>query len=331
MNRSASFWTLILLAVIVSACAAPTAVPVTPAPSVTPTPAPEPFRIIAYAGYGAPLMSAEQMSYLTHINYAFLTPKSDGTFDPIVNGWKLKKLAEMAHKDNHAKVLISVGGWGYDDQFETVAADPVLRATFVSGLQKIVADYSIDGVDIDWEYPDAGQSSQNFLVLMRELRAAFPAGRYLLTSAVVVYGENGDSIPTESFELVDFLNIMAYDGPDHSTYELAVQALDYWAGRGLSPEKTVLGVPFYSRPNEVSFSRLVNADPKSAWTDTFNFAGEQHYNGIPTIQRKTLLAMQRAHGIMFWEFSQDAVGEYSLLAAIHRTVTTGQADATPTP
>jgi hypothetical protein len=90
-------------------------------------------------------------------------------------------------------------------------------------------------------------------------------------------------------------------------------------------------VPFYSRPNEVSYSRLVTNDPKAAWMDTFDYAGEQHYNGIPTIQRKTLLAMERAHGIMFWEFSQDAMGELSLLAAIYRTATTGKADPTPTP
>lgn len=328
MNPSVSFRTLCLLAVFLTACATPMTAPAPP--TSTPTPEPEPFRIIAYTGYGAPLMNDEQLSYLTHINYAFLLPNADGTFEPMINSWKLKKLTDLAHQ-NDVKVLISVGGWGYDAQFETLAADPALRAVFIAGLQQIVAEYALDGVDIDWEYPDVGPSAQNFLALVRELRAAFPAGQSLLTTAVVVYGENGDSIPAETFELFDFINVMAYDGPDHSTYELAVQALDYWAGRGLVPEKTVLGVPFYSRPNEVPYSRLVTSDPRAAWTDVFNYAGEQHYNGIPTIQRKTLLAMERAHGIMFWEFSQDAPGELSLLAAIYRTATTGQADVTPVP
>ncbi len=57
------------------------------------------------------------------------------------------------------------------------------------------------------------------------------------------------------FDLVDFLNIMAYDGPgqNHSSYEFAEEALNYWRQRGLPQNKTVLGVPFYSRPGEVPY------------------------------------------------------------------------------
>jgi len=118
------------------------------------------FRIVAYATDGI-IESLIPYDKLTHINYSFLTPKDDGTFNLISNGWKLKLIAENAHAHN-VKVLISVGGWGWDSQFETVAANPELRAAFVQNLKAFVDEYQLDGADIDWEYPDAGASAQNF-------------------------------------------------------------------------------------------------------------------------------------------------------------------------
>jgi chitinase len=44
----------------------------------------------------------------------------------------------------------------------------------------------------------------------------------------------------------------------------------------------------------------------------------EYYNGIPTIQRKTHLAVQRGSGVMIWELSQDADGANSLLEAIYQ-------------
>ncbi len=63
----------------------------------------------------------------------------------------------------------------------------------------------------DWVYPKAGPSSETFLALMRELRAALPKA-IMLTAAVAALGRNADGIPTETFALIDFANLMVYDG-----------------------------------------------------------------------------------------------------------------------
>jgi GH18 family chitinase len=282
------------------------------------TPAPPPFRIIAYATDGM-IETLIPYDRLTHINYSFLTPKADGTFNPIVNGWKLKKIVETGHAKN-VQVLISVGGWGWDAQFEEMAADPETRAAFVRNLTAFVEEYQLDGVDMDWEYPDPGPSSQNFLALITELRAAMPDK--LLTTAVVAYGdEYGLGVPAETFELFDFVNIMTYAGKDHGTMEQFQKGLEYWSGRGLPREKIVLGVPFYSEPGEESFAKLVNHDPAAARSDSIEYVGVmQNYNGIPTIQAKTEIAMQEAGGIMFWALDHDAQGELSLVRAIYDMV-----------
>ena len=282
---------------------------------MTATPAPPSFRIIAYATDGI-IENLIPYDKLTHINYSFLTPKDDGTFNSIVNGWKLKNIVTNGHKQN-VKVLISVGGWGWDEQFETVAASPALRGVFVQNLKTFVDEYQLDGADIDWEYPDAGQSSQNFLALIQELRAAMPDT--LLTTAVVSHGENGMGILPETFEYFDFINVMTYDGSDHGTLEQLERGLAFWSGRGLPKEKIVMGMPFYGDP-DLPYFKIVAEDPSAAQTDTFEYFGKTyHYNGIPTTQKKTKIAMEQASGIMFWTLDFDAQGDLSLVNAIYQT------------
>ena len=292
--------------------------PATAVPSATETPMVEPsFRVIAYVTAG---IVPEVIPYdrLTHINYAFLIPNKDGSFAPLSNTWKLEKIVLEAHQAG-VKVLISVGGWGWEEQFEALAADPAARAVFVQNLSAFVDEYALDGADIDWEYPQPGQSAQNFLALIRELRRAIPDK--LLTTAVVSYGETGDGVPGETFALFDFVNVMTYDGPDHGTMEQFAAGLDYWQERGLPPEKTVMGVPFYARPSETTYRKIVEADPQAAHVDTIEYHGAAiYYNGIPTIRAKTRLALQRAGGIMFWTLDHDSLDDLSLLKAIDETV-----------
>jgi GH18 family chitinase len=309
------FLTGVCLLILLTACT-PSATPPaiteiisSPEPTVTVTPVPSarPFIILAYATDG---IFADIIPYdkLTHINYSFLTPKADGTFNPINNGWKLKQIIRDGHAQD-VKVSISVGGWGWDAQFEELAADPASRSAFVQNLKAFVDD---------WEYPDQGQSSQNFLALIQELRTAMP--EKLLTTAVVSYGDdNGLGVPNESFELFDFVNIMTYDGPDHGTMEQFERGLSYWSERGLTEEKIVMGAPFYGDP-DMPYFKIVQADPNAAQTDTFDYYGiTYHYNGIPTIQAKTRIAMEKAGGMMFWALDHDAQGDLSLVSAIYET------------
>ena len=323
------FFPLLLTCIFLLTACAPinnsqTTVDPSPLPSPTlpntPTPTPPPFRII---GYVTDDVIPELIPYdkLTHINYAFIVPNADGTFHNINNPWKLKTIVENAHAQE-VKVLVSVGGWGWDDQFEAIAADPALRAVFVSGLVAYAAEYNLDGLDIDWEYPDPGTSDQNFLALMQELRAALPAGQ-LLTAAVVAQGNTAGGILVETFPLMDFVNIMAYDGSetDHSPYVYAESAMNYWFQRGLPPEKTVLGVPFYARPNWVPYRKLVEADPNAANLDVIEYFGQNvYYNSLATMAQKTRLAMAQGSGVMIWTLGYDTTGETSLLSAIYDTV-----------
>lgn len=265
----------------------------------------------------AAVVDVIDFSRLTHVNYAFLLPKRSGELKPFGSPTQLRRVVEQAHTAG-TKVLISVGGWGSDDEFEALAAVEERRARFVAAVAEFVAAYQLDGVDIDWEYPDAGASGENFLALMRDLRAALPGGR-LLTAAVIADATHADGIDPAVFELIDFANIMAYDGgaADHSSLQLAERALATWDDAGLVREKRVLGVPFYARPGGIPYRALLASDPAAANGDRVTYLTEdRYYNGPATLRAKVALATAEASGVMIWELSQDALGSDSLLDVI---------------
>lgn len=312
----------VLIANLLAACspeepAAPTSQPLAADPTVEPPMTETQFRVIAYATASI-VPEAIPYDRLTHINYSFLIPNGDGSFAHFGNSWKLVNIVDQAH-ERGVQVLISVGGWGWDEQFETMAADPSSRAAFVANLDAFVQQYDLDGADIDWEYPQQGASAQNFLMLIQELRQVMPDK--LLTTAVVSHGTNGEGVPSETFELFDFVNVMTYEGPDHGTMQQFQTGMGYWRERGLEPAKMVLGIPFYAEPNEVIYRKIVEADPSAANRDQTEYHGAVvHYNGRPTVQEKTQLAMQEAGGIMFWTLEHDTLDDLSLLKAIDDVV-----------
>ena len=277
------------------------------------------FKVVGYMPSWSGDVNAVQYSKLTHINYAFILPTSTGGLQALDNPSKLQSLVANAHA-NGVKVMISVGGWnnGDDSGFEGLAGNSGYRNTFVSNIISLISQYNLDGVDIDWEYPDAGTSANNYVALMSQLSTEMHNRGKLLTAAVV--GTDGGSILNAVFNVVDYLNLMAYDENNfqHSTYDYATRSMNYWRGRGLPASKAVLGVPFYGRPTWETFAQLVarGADPNA---DVFDNVG---YNGITTIKNKTNLAFDQGSGIMIWELSGDATGGNSLVSAIHDVVLT---------
>jgi chitinase len=286
------------------------------------------FKVIGYMPSWAGDINTVQYSKLTHINYAFILPTSTGGIQGNDNPGKLSSLVTKAHQ-NGVKVMISVGGWndGNDSGFEQFAANSTYRTNFVNNMINFVNQYGLDGVDIDWEYPDGGASANNYVALMTQLSTEMHNRGKLLTAAVV--GENGGSILNAVFNVVDFLNLMAYDynNYDHSTYTYAQNSMNYWRGRGLPKEKCVLGVPFYGRPSWETFAQLV-ARGANPYADTYNGVG---YNGITTIKNKTNLAFDQGNGVMIWELSGDASGGNSLLSAIHEVVLNRGGGGNPNP
>jgi chitinase len=284
---------------------------------------PNGFRSVGYMPSWSGNVNSIQYTKLTHINYAFALPNSNGTLQAIPDQNKLRSLVTLGH-NNGVKVSLAIGGWndGNDSAFEALAGNAGSRTTFVNSVINVINQFGLDGVDIDWEYPDPGTSGNNFTALMQQLSTALHNQGKLLTAAVVSGGGTANGVQPAVFGVVDWLNIMAYDGGSpHAGYDWSIQSANGWKARGLPANKTVLGVPFYSRPGYLTYAQIVAMNPANANVDCVNSGGQQCYNGIPTIKRKTQWAMANAGGIMNWELSQDTSGATSLVSAIYEVAT----------
>ena len=200
---------------------------------------------------------------MTHINYAFGHVKN--TFDgcDVQNPPFLRQVVALKEKNPSLKIQLSVGGWT-SGNFSEMAADPQKRMSFAKDCARIVKEYGLDGIDIDWEYPTssaAGISSspddtRNFTLLMRDLRKTLGKNK-LLTAATVADGKYIDF--RSCLKYMDFVNIMAYDTanpPRHHTTlvrsslsgRLTVEeSIDAHIAAGVPPEKLTLGMPLYGR------------------------------------------------------------------------------------
>ncbi|XP_044265080.1 probable chitinase 2 [Tribolium madens] len=213
----------------------------------------------------------------THIVYSFagLDEKTDSikSLDPFQDlaedygkdGYQ--KLTRLKHRYPHLKVTLAIGGWNEGSlKYSSFAKDPTRRSRFVSSAIDFLRKYNFDGLDLDWEFPGkrggAPEDKLNFLLLVKELRAAFDKYNLLLTAA---FGAGKDTIDV-AYDVkglsvyLDFIHMMCYDyhgawdqktganAPLQSSDVLNVEfSINYMLKLGAPPKKLVMGVPLYGR------------------------------------------------------------------------------------
>lgn len=275
------------------------------------------------------------------INYAFATVNNSGSFS-INDPAKLTAVATKA-KANAAKIMLSFNGSHTD--FKNIASSQTNRSSFVHAVMNVIRQYSLHGVDMDWEFPTTADGTDaTYTLLMKELSdSCHRGGRYYLSAAITAGKYAGgirDAIRNELFSYVDWFNIMAYDDfsttvpyKHHSDYALAQTCLNYWVTtRGMPSFKAVLGLPGYGRPSGITQSGTVltysgilgqggNPQLDSAIVTAGSFTNYKiYYNGQYTVKRKTILAANIGNGVMFWEKGQDTHDNTSLLKAACDTI-----------
>ena len=128
--------------------------------------------------FSNPAYTAEKIPYkkLTHIAHAFATlpGNPDGTLR-IPEDFIEPDLISKAHAAG-VKVLLSIGGGdGVEGpRFNRMARDEDRRRRFARNVHTFLETYGYDGVDIDWEVPNAADRA-NCTTLMQELRDELPA------------------------------------------------------------------------------------------------------------------------------------------------------------
>ncbi|WP_316833106.1 glycoside hydrolase family 18 protein [Pedobacter aquatilis] len=238
--------------------------------------------VIGYVGgyKGLADLSRLDPKKLTHINYAFVNVKNNRAFlqREATDTVNLNNLNKLKQQNPGLKILISIGGWSWSENFSDAALSDTSRKAFAGSAVQIIQKYKLDGVDIDWEYPgipgEEGniyrpEDKQNFTLMLREVRLALDTlekttkEKKLLTIAVggftnfLNHTEMG-----QAQQYLDYVNLMTYDfsngavaGHHTNLYDSKQfpgthsgdKSFREYVAAGVPADKLVMGIAFYSR------------------------------------------------------------------------------------
>jgi chitinase len=233
----------------------------------------------------------------THLCHAFVVADGEGTLKPN----KLVPSAALvaaAHAAN-VKVLLSLGGWGWDVQFADMTADPAAEARYVEAVVQLVDQFDYDGLDLDWEYPDTADEAAGFHRLARTLRTRLDelGGRkarpMLLTMAASASPEKLKWLDAGVLvETMNWINVMTYDytggwssfaghhAPLHASSKvpadgaLSIESTMRYLvdDKKLPSDRLAVGLPLYGRAFRVNRPYASTSAAASPEDETFNYA-----------------------------------------------------------
>ncbi|KAM0350671.1 hypothetical protein ACHAPU_003159 [Fusarium lateritium] len=180
------------------------------------------------------------VSQLTHVIYAFMNVRADGTVytgdsyadlekhytgdsweEPGKNAYGCVKQLFLLKKANRKlKVMLSIGGWTWSTNFPAAAASAATRSTFAKSAVTLMKDWGFDGIDVDWEYPTNATDASNMVLLLQAVRSELDAYssqyasgyHFQLSIAAPAGPDNYNKLKFKELGAVlDYINLMAYD------------------------------------------------------------------------------------------------------------------------
>lgn len=267
-----------------------------------------------------PEYDLNRLAGFTDVLYFSIQPNADGTLN--LNDIKNEDLEALrnAKKRLGFRLHICVGGWERSAGFMPTASNAANRTRFTSELVTFCDQWSLDGVDLDWEHPKNPEEAKAYGAMIAGLRKALAPQKRVVTAAIAAW----QSMDKTAVDSLDRVNLMSYDnGGRHSTLEKAKADVETLLKMGFPASKIVLGVPFYGRSlqnhNDArSFADILRAHAPKPEEDE---AGGYYFNGPKTLDAKVAFAKEKGlAGIMVWEVSHDATGKDSLAATLRKAL-----------
>lgn len=208
------------------------------------------------------------------------------------------------------------------------------RTKLIKNLLYFIEEYQLDGINIDFEnikseYAEGYvQFLREFSIVMRERKKVFSIDNYVPAPHTDHYDRKEQGI------LADYICVMAYDEHYYGSKEAGSVSSVSWVRRGIdmtgeevSPEKLIIGLPFYTRiwrmkPNgdmetkalgmRAGYKRVESGGAKPIWDDTTgqNYAEWKEGKDIlkiwledeESIERKLKeVEKQKVAGLAFWK------------------------------
>lgn len=206
----------------------------------------------------------------SHLIYAFGVFNDD--YDGVVIRYpeKLKAMAALKEQNPELKVMLGLNDYRKPG-FCEMTGDKKKRRNYVKSVKKIIDEYNLDGVDLDWEFPTTEKGGhtaspdddKNYVKLVKELRKALGKDKW-----ISYYSNNsGQWIDHKGMlPYVSYVNVSGYNLaiPRSGDTKLLHQSALYPAEKtgdwcvskaverhmnkyGIPKEKILVGIPFFGR------------------------------------------------------------------------------------
>jgi len=291
------------------------------------------FKQIAYWGENdEDTLDDIDFTMLTHVIYSKIGVTSSGELVLPDDTEDFEDMVDAAH-DAGIYAMASIGN-SSDSAFNAIAASDSAMSNFIDNMEDLIDDYDLDGIDINWQFPEGDDEGDLFEDLVKEVSESLQDEDKIF-SFVVDTGQDDDDtddgVQDDVLDYADFMNVMALNTTDdddlHSSLEDAEDAIEYWTGRCVVKNRLVLAIPVYSKGDgELDFREIVDDDDDNACVDEASNVEDEdgnnfddiNYNGIPTVNDKTEYAQSYAGGVIITSLEQDYFDSdyFSILAAV---------------
>ena len=242
----------------------------------------------------------------------------------------------IGDRDVHLTLNL-IGPWGvtdsdvWEEQMEAQSEEH--NKAFESGVLEdniiaVLDKYDFDGVHFDYEYPlsdKAWRHYNKFLVsLDKKLGDDYTLG--------VAGNAWNIKFSNAAIKAIDTFELMTYDYTDeegrHATYEDTIEHIQQLGLRGMLPEKVNVGIPFYSRPTDMSaywygYNSCYDEMTEDGWYHCDDIDKDFWFNTPDVVAQKTDYCIRNGFGgVMIWHYNCDLPSSHedSLLRAIGETV-----------
>ena len=219
----------------------------------------------------------------------------------------------------------------YEDQMEA-QSDEHNKAFESGALEENIIDvlekYDFDGVHFDYEYPLSLKAWHYYNKFLVSLDKAL-GKKYTLGVAGNAWNIK---FTNAAIEAIDTFELMSYDYIDeqgrHATYEDTLEQIQQLGLRGLPIHKVNVGIPFYSRPPDMSsywygYNACYEKMTEDGWYHCDDIDKDFWFNTPDVVAQKTDYCIRNGFGgVMIWHYNCDLPSsqEGSLLKAIGETV-----------
>lgn len=226
----------------------------------------EPNISLAYVESGRKTLPDPNL--FSHLVYAFCEFNDDNDGVVVADPDRLRAISGLKKQNPDLKVILGIGGYKKEG-FSEMTGDKKKRKAFVNQCRRIIRDYNLDGIDLDWEFPGttagghtaAPDDAQNYATLVKDLRKSLGKDKWIsfYSNNSAMFIDFKKMIP-----YVDYVNVSGYNlsvpKPDKTLYHQSPlysskvcgdwcisKSISRHIAYGVPVQKILLGIPFFAR------------------------------------------------------------------------------------